>query len=599
VATPRTASVQRGITVLLAVMAVAFVVLLLLIEQGWSRQVDLLLGERVKETERVLHRVLELRANDARVHVDDYTRWDDFVTFIRRRDAHWADINITQSIATFGLNAAWVLNERFDLIFATNPTGGPGVDSLPVSREVLRGALRAKRVNHFFAWTAGGLIEVWTSPIQPSEDFNRMAPVHGYYVVGRVWTRARMSDLGRDTEAAVDLLPLRRRSPPPTVSGRTGLVTVSVPLTAVDGSTLAAVRFQTRYPLVSRVFETLRASVILLVGGSLAIVLGLGLALSRWVARPLAGITEALRRQDRGLLGPSLRRHDELGQLARAVEEFFNQRLRLIEALEAADGASNAKSQFLANISHELRTPMHGILSYARFGLREAMSGEREVLLDDFTNIEECGTSLLALLNDLLDLSKLEAGHMRFEFEDVSLPEIVADALDEFASLYHDKSLRSEIVADGAPESVRADPHKIQQVLRNLLSNAAKFSPAGGLVTVRIETAGPMARVSVEDRGGGIPSGEAELIFDKFVQASNAASRTGGTGLGLAICFEIVEGHYGSIWAENRPEGGARLTFELPIAGPAAELLDPSDHDGSAESTPPKAPTSASMGKAA
>jgi signal transduction histidine kinase len=134
---------------------------------------------------------------------------------------------------------------------------------------------------------------------------------------------------------------------------------------------------------------------------------------------------------------------------------------------------------------------------------------------------------------------------------------------------------------------ILADRRKLFQVLRNLLSNAGKFSNPGGTVVLRLQTRDGFARVCVDDEGIGIPPGESEVIFDKFVQASHTSNRSGGTGLGLAICREIIEGHGGRIWAENREGGGARFAFEVPIAGPISLEVEGSDadvaHDPAAE----------------
>ena len=376
-----------------------------------------------------------------------------------------------------------------------------------------------------------------------------------------------MAELARDADAAVHLVPFAIRLPRQVVSAHT-TASCAVPLMGITGSPVATVLFETAHPMVSNVYTTLRIAVFLIFAGVGCVILAVGWALNHWVGRPLATITEALHEQQPALLSQSVRRHDEFGRLARLVEEFFVQRDKLIAAREAATLAMASKSQFLANISHELRTPMHGILSYSRFGLKGALTAEREELLDDFQNIESCGASLLSLLDDLLDLSKLEAGRMRFEFEATPLEEIVADAVDEFASVYDEKALRVEVRAEDPLEPVVVDRGKIMQVIRNLLSNAGKFTSTGGTVWVRIATAAGLARVVVEDSGSGIPESDLELIFEKFVQAGSIKKHAGGTGLGLAICREIVAAHGGRIWAENRTEGGARITFQVPLEGP-------------------------------
>jgi signal transduction histidine kinase len=582
-------SIQTRITLLLALTAAAFIALLLVIQVGWQREVDLLLHERVQETDRVLRRVIELRASGARLHADDYTRWDEFVRFTHERNLHWANVNITESIRTFDVDAAWVLDTRFHVIFTANPTNNPVLAPLPISSKELAPALRARPIRHFFARSGDHLIELWISPIQGSEDIDRTSAIHGYYVVGRLWTGQRLAELAWDEGARVRLLPATAVPPERSVSARTGTITVAVRLDALDGTRAATVLSQTTYPLLSGVYGTLRLSVLLMIGSVVCVILAVYWALRRRVSHPLATIARALRERQPEHLAQLAKRHDELGHVARLVGNFFIQRQELMAATEAARQATAAKSQFLANISHELRTPMHGILSYAKFGLKGAMTAEREELLDDFQNIESCGTSLLGLLNDLLDLAKLEAGRMRFEFAAGPIDDIVANVVDEFASFYHEKRLSVSVRTDGTLPAPIMDHGKIQQVMRNLLSNAGKFTPAGGEVAVWVTSGDGLVRVAVEDSGRGIPDNDIELIFEKFVQAGSIKAHAGGTGLGLAICREIVDAHEGRIWAENRVTRGARITFEIPLAGPAIDA-EPEDAEPKAREPQPAAP---------
>jgi len=255
---------------------------------------------------------------------------------------------------------------------------------------------------------------------------------------------------------------------------------------------------------------------------------------------------------------------DESGNVTGGIESFVDV-TELEEAREAAERANAAKSEFLANMSHELRTPLHGILSFSGFGIKKYTTAKPEKLLDYFEKIHQSGKVLLELLNDLLDLAKLEAGRMIFEFEPADLGMLIAQVADEFSSLASDRALTICFDRPHPEDTVEVDVAKTKQLLRNLLSNAVKFSPQGGVITIRMEKKDTLLVVSIQDQGPGIPENELEQVFDKFVQSSKTKSGAGGTGLGLAICREIINAHKGRIRAENSPDGGAVFVFQIPV----------------------------------
>lgn len=251
------------------------------------------------------------------------------------------------------------------------------------------------------------------------------------------------------------------------------------------------------------------------------------------------------------------------------LQEMVDEQTRdLIEARDAALVAERAMSAFLANMSHELRTPLHGILSFASFGITRLERVPAEKLRSYFQEIHESGSSLLSLLNDLLDLSKLRAGKMTYEFQRADLGQVVHSVLSECASLLAEKSLKAELDDQEEPVLISMDQTRIKQVVRNLLSNAIKFSPPNATIDVSIEYAhNGTAMVRIADRGIGIPADEIDCIFSPFTQSSKTRTNAGGTGLGLPICKEIIEGgHHGWIKAENREGGGSIFTFSIPIA---------------------------------
>jgi len=260
------------------------------------------------------------------------------------------------------------------------------------------------------------------------------------------------------------------------------------------------------------------------------------------------------------------------------LQELVTERtVDLMTAKEAAERASEAKSEFLANMSHELRTPMHSVLSFASLGEARAHTDKQEKLAHFFSRIHQSGTRLLGLLNNLLDLSKLEAGMMNLQLREQDVLPIIQEAVHENESWAATRQIQLTVDFGMAATSVPVDGVRIGQVIRNLLSNAIKFSPAGAKVEIFFSNVRlprgrrasdpediPALQIEVRDEGPGIPETELETIFNKFVQSSKTKTGAGGTGLGLAICREIVHAHGGCIRAYNNPAGGASLILSLP-----------------------------------
>ncbi len=228
-----------------------------------------------------------------------------------------------------------------------------------------------------------------------------------------------------------------------------------------------------------------------------------------------------------------------------------------------AEKANQTKSQFLAKMSHELRTPMHAILSFSAIGKKNADNDKLERL---FENINTSGQRLTRLIDNLLDISKMEAGKVEPEFHQSDIVKLIKNTLIELESLINDQQLKINLDYD-SEISLLLDRAMMTQVMINLLSNAIKFSPGSGQIDVGISQQNDKLLISVSDEGDGIPADRLEVIFEAFVQ-NDTDQTSKGTGLGLPICREIVTLHGGRIWAQSPPTNKARGTqfnVELPL----------------------------------
>ena len=229
--------------------------------------------------------------------------------------------------------------------------------------------------------------------------------------------------------------------------------------------------------------------------------------------------------------------------------------------------ASQHKSEFLANMSHELRTPLNAIIGFSEV-LTEGMFGEiNDKQAEYLRDILESGRHLLSLINDILDLSKIEAGRMELEPADFDLP----TAIDNALTLVRERAGRQGIALgrqiDERLGTIRADERKVKQVLLNLLSNALKFTSEGGRIDVHAVLDDGLVEVSVADTGVGIAPEDQEAIFEEFRQVGTADKKVEGTGLGLALSRKFIELHGGRIWVQSEVGRGSTFTFTIPVNG--------------------------------
>jgi signal transduction histidine kinase len=313
----------------------------------------------------------------------------------------------------------------------------------------------------------------------------------------------------------------------------------------------------------NRSFATARLMVVSFALAGFLLALLLGYAVSSSVIAPLEAIEDRLNQIAEGQLAGriEIESGDELGVLADHVNSMSAELERAYSQIIAAN---QHKSQFLANMSHELRTPLNAIIGFTELMLDNIYGEQSPKTRGALTRIQRNGRHLLNLINEVLDLSKIEAGQLSLSIEDYAVEELVRGVYRTLEPLAREKNLTMTMDVSAQMPIARGDERRLSQVLLNLVGNAIKFTDAGE-VAIRGSYTNGACLFSVADTGPGIAPDDREKIFEEFRQVDNSITKSkGGSGLGLAIAKRIVELHGGKIWVESEVGKGATFSFTIP-----------------------------------
>jgi PAS domain S-box-containing protein len=254
-------------------------------------------------------------------------------------------------------------------------------------------------------------------------------------------------------------------------------------------------------------------------------------------------------------------------QLDTQNEELLAQQQELLEKTREVEEANRLKSEFLANMSHDLRTPLNAIIGFSELMIDEAPGKVNEQQRQCLDDILSSGQHLLTLINEVLDLSKIESGKTELKLIDIDLAEVIDSLAKTMTPIITPRKQSLEVEVEKRLPPVSADEAKLKEVLLNLMDNSSKFTPEGGKLKVEAITKDGWCQICVIDNGIGIKKEDQERVFEPFAQLDNPVTMgKGGTGLGLALVKQIVQRHGGRIWIESEYEKGSRFTFTLPLA---------------------------------
>lgn len=494
--------------------------------------------------------------------VFDYTYWDELVENIKPDNQQWFDENISTIVSSFHFDYAGVYDVNRKLVHeAWSDNIKPG-NFMP--RQALD-CINTNRFADYFTIYDSSLLAISAATIHGTNDpFHTRTPVSGYLVLAKKWDKTMLNELSGILGAGIQL----GREIKDSVPGDKFTLKMTHELKDFDQKLVDKLVVSREFPVL-RLYDSaaryLFGAVLFLIFTALAFFYYTS---RRWVSKPLKLVSNVLRNEDMASLSALRKSSEEFRRIALLFDDYMMQKEELVRAREKAEESDRLKSAFLANISHEIRTPMNGILGFTEL-LRDP-GLDQESRAEYLGIVERSGKQLLNLINDIIDISKIEAGLMHIRPEDCSLNKVLRDVGMMFNSNEKIRNntleLRLKLQFSDEASWVRIDEQRLAQILINLVGNAMKFTHSGFVEFGYKLSNDNRLLIFCKDTGIGIAPEKQQVIFDRFFQVSDTTNRQyEGTGLGLAISKSLAELMDGSIWVESEPGKGSAFFISLPF----------------------------------
>ncbi len=499
----------------------------------------------------------------------DYGLWDGMVDLAAIADTTWARENLGEVLYWFDLSALWVLNLEGEIMYSDIEGCAAMLPDTTFSASLLT-KLYEERYVSFYTIAGDQLLLVQGASIHPTGDEYRESDPRGFLFMAMCYDETVIGLLGRLTGGEVTLHPAIPDCPE---AADLSAAELHVPYDYWDEEGIACLAFRKNVDFAQMLRQNaLLIMVIMTMMAVLSIAL-LSLLLRKWVTKPLGTVGDIIAQNDLSKVSFLKQSGKEFRRIGILIEQFISQKEELRIAKERAEESDKLKSAFLANVSHEIRTPMSGVTGFAELLRNEDLTREQRMHYTDV--IIKSGEHLISLIDDVLDLSAIESGHVKIRKELLNLENLLL----ELQSFYlqheqvREKQLDISIQCEPCEKGVvvHADRLRLKQLLMNLVGNAVKFTEEGGVqIGCQVHDDG-YVHFYVRDTGPGIPEEYHQMIFDRFAQVHTYYSheKKEGTGLGLSICKGLVELMGGRIWVESTLNKGATFHFTIPANGEA------------------------------
>jgi signal transduction histidine kinase len=500
-----------------------------------------------------MNALFEMKSSQMSKSLFDYTYWDEFVTAIDKNDSSWYKENIEFSSDVYDVDYACVYKKNFEVAY--EQYNSSSIDSNIIPSEAIHNLYKTRFANYFLNLN-GKIVEVCAASVHPTIDpgHDKTEP-EGYLLVVREFDPKFLSEMKKicGSEIYITLSDTLDHV------SRFTLKTKKV-LLGWDGKPVAWAVFRRILDLNSGATQIAMYTMFAFVLMTLLIFI---LFARKWISRPLELVTDILKTDNRGSIALLKSAPAEFGQIGILFDDHIKQKYDLLEAKERAEKSDKLKSAFLENISHEIRTPMNSILGFSE--LLEEVTSE-SIKIQYLKTIQTNGDNLMKLLDDLMDLSKIEAGDMVLRYSVFSLNEIFLELKEVYTKILEKKDRTNVLLSFELPHGdikLYSDPFRIKQVLSNLLTNATKFTVSGNITFGCLRQNDELV-FSVSDTGTGILEDDQKKIFERFTKFNYNSLNSEGSGIGLSIVEKIVSMLEGRVWFKSVYGEGSSFYFSIP-----------------------------------
>lgn len=524
------------------------------------REKKLLYTENLKSQELVVDKVLELNRIKYEQLTNDNSSWDEMVDFAAKPDLFWAKDNVDFFVNSFNLSFVRIYNKEKNPIYQFGDSLSLKQMELP-NEKMIEQLFTNSVFAHYFQYSGNELFEIFGATIVPAADANtRKSPAFGYLLIGQKWDVKYIASHGLATNYHAEVIPASEISSFRFESGKNYLTR---DLRNINGQFIAKLIFSREDPLKSDLSLFLILSVVLILTAFAAIIVFL-LYFRNLILKPLSLISKTLKTRNAEHLNSVNGNTNEFKKIRSLIQQFFQQEELLKTSNIELKETNATKDKLFSIIAHDLKNPIGNIQVISILLSESIKNNEKETSEELLSMISSQTKETMALLETLFDWAKSQTGQFNFSPANLNLKETIGQIIEihQPSAILKDISIESTVPAE---TRVFADLNMLKTILRNLITNAIKFTHQGGFIKITADLKSNGTEITVSDNGIGMDDNTLSSLFQiDNSKTTKGTSNEKGTGLGLIICKEFIEKHGGSIKAESAPGKGTSFIFFMP-----------------------------------